>query len=75
MNFGLLRIDHNWDKVAVAGTVKGEKIKGIGSTAEHALTGAVCRMGFIGYFINFFLATQKRLDFLNALSISSSHHF
>ena len=31
-------------------------VKGVGSTAEHALTGTVCRVGFIGYLINLFLS-------------------
>ena len=33
--------------------VKG---KGIGSAAKHALTGAVCWVGFIGYLVNLFLS-------------------
>ena len=56
VNLGLLRVHHDRDKSAVAGTVKGEKVKGVGSTAEHALTGTVCRVGFIGYLINLFLS-------------------
>ena len=39
----------------VAGTVKGQEFKSIGSAAKHALTGAVCRVGFIGYLVNLFL--------------------
>ena len=42
-------------KAAVAGTVKGQEVKGIGSAAKHALTGAVCRVGFIRYLVNLFL--------------------
>lgn len=44
------------DKAAVAGTVKGQEVKGIGSAAKHALTGAVCWVGFIGYLVNLFLS-------------------
>ena len=46
MNLGLLRVHHDLDKAAVAGTVKGQEVKGIGSAAKHALTGAVCRVDF-----------------------------
>ena len=42
-------------EAAIAGTVKGKKIKSIGSAAKHALTWAVCRVGFIGYLVNLFL--------------------
>jgi len=55
VNLGLLRVHHDGDKAAVAGTVKGQEVKGIGSAAKHALTGAVCRVGFIGYLVNLFL--------------------
>ena len=55
VNLGLLRVHHDRDKAAVAGTVKGQEVKGIGSAAKHALTGAVCRVGFIGYLVNLFL--------------------
>ena len=50
-NRGLLRVHHDGEKAAVAGTVKGHEVKGIGSAAKHALTGAVCRVGFIGYLV------------------------
>ena len=56
VNLGLLRVHHDGDKAAVAGTVKGQEVKGIGSAAKHALTGAVCRVGFIGYLVNLFLS-------------------
>ena len=55
VNLRLLRVHHDRDKTAVAGTVKGQEVKGIGSAAKHALTGAVCRVGFIGYLVNLFL--------------------
>ena len=55
VNFRLLRVHHDRDKAAVAGTVKGQEVKGIGSAAKHALTGAVCRVGFIRYLVNLFL--------------------
>ena len=55
VNLGLLRVHHDGDKAAIAGTVKGKKIKSIGSAAKHALTRAVCRVGFIGYLVNLFL--------------------
>ena len=45
------RVHHDGDKAAVAGTVKGQEVKGIGSAAKHALTGAVCRVGFIRYLV------------------------
>ena len=41
MNLGLLRVHHDGDKAAVAGTVKGQEVKGIGSAAKYALTGDV----------------------------------
>ena len=47
VNLGLLRVHHDGDKAAVAGTVEGQEVKGIGSAAKHALTGAVCWVGFI----------------------------
>ena len=55
VNLGLLRVHHDGDKAAVAGTVKGKKIKSIGSAAKHALTWAVCRVGFIGYLVDLLL--------------------
>ena len=55
VNFRLLRVHHDRDKAAVAGTVKGQEVKGIGSAAKHALTGAVCRVGFIRYLVDLFL--------------------
>ena len=55
VNLGLLRVHHDRDKAAVAGTVKGQEVKGIGSAAKHALTGAVCRVGFIRYLVDLFL--------------------
>ena len=41
--------------IAEQNEVKGQEVKGIGSAAKHALTGAVCRVGFIGYLVNLFL--------------------
>ncbi len=55
VNLGLHREHHDGDKAAIAGTVKGKKIKSIGSAAKHTLTRAVCRVGFIGYLVNLFL--------------------
>ena len=50
------RVNHDGDKAAIAGTVKGQEVKNIGSAAKHALTEAVCRVSFIGYLVNLFLS-------------------
>ena len=52
----LVCVYYKADRGRTMGTVKGQEVKGIGSAAKHALTGAVCRMGFIGYLVNLFLS-------------------
>lgn len=46
VNLDLLRVHHDRDKAAVAGTVKGKEVKGIGSA--HLL--AVDYLGWVCYF-------------------------
>ena len=71
-NLGLLRVNHDGDKAAIAGTVKGQEVKSIGSAAKHALTGAVCRVSFIGYLVNLFLSAKNDLisSMLLALAVA-----
>ena len=74
MNFRLFRVHHDRQKAPVAGSVKGQEVKGIGSAAEHALPQPVLRVGFVWDFIDLLLSAQKRLDFLNALGVCGGDH-
>ena len=75
MNLRLLRADLYRQKATIAGTVERQEVHCVGCTAEHALPQSVCRVGFIRNFIDFLLAAQKRLDFLNTLGIGGGDHF
>ena len=74
VNLGLFRVHHDRQEAPVAGTVKGQEVKGIGSAAEHTLPQPVLRVGFVWDFIDLLLSAQKRLDFLNALGVCGGDH-
>ena len=74
VNLRLLRVHHDRNKAAVAGTVKGQEVQRIGCAAKYTLSRSVCRVCFVGDFVNLLLAAQEGLDFLNALGVGGCHH-
>ena len=74
VNLRPLRVHHDRNKAAVAGTVKGQEVQRIGCAAKYTLSRSVCRVCFVGDFVNLLLAAQEGLDFLNALGVGGCHH-